>query len=480
LKSIRNSLLTVSFFILLGILCAGIIYFISTNRLIYGLIALTIISGIGLLIIAFTFVRLGFIFTFLLCSFIFLVERLVGLELPFGIARDVLLIVIFVGIFVEKTRLNQTIHWSVRNPITIFLIFYTLYLLLQFFNPNGTLQGWLFGIRGFLSYILIYIILVNLFDDFKFIILFTKLWIVIALFAAVYCLYQEFVGLPGYDLKWVTSNDIRIGLNFIQGRWRKWSFLSDVGAFGLFMAFGGVFCIAFGLDKLLSMKVRFLLLLSGLVMLWAMVYSGTRTAFAIVPIGLLMYVLLTVNQKATLILVAVLGIVSLLLLFGPFQGKTLNRIRSAFNPQHDASMLTRDLNRSAIQPYIHSHPIGGGIVTTGLLGIKYSPDHELAGFPPDSGFLETTLELGWIGLAFQLGLYFIVLYLGVLNYYSSNHALIRTLYLSYICGFFALSIGNYAKASVNQLPIGIIIMAVFALMSKLKHHDSSFIRKDSK
>jgi putative inorganic carbon (hco3(-)) transporter len=65
-----------------------------------------------------------------------------------------------------------------------------------------------------------------------------------------------------------------------------------------------------------------------------------------------------------------------------FKGKTVERLRSAFELKENASLNVRDVNRKLIQPYIYAHPIGGGLATSGKPGEAYNPDHRLAGFPP--------------------------------------------------------------------------------------------------
>src|SRR5690242_15203815 len=143
-------------------------------------------------------------------------------------------------------------------------------------------------------------------------------------------------------------------------------------------------------------------------MFFAMAYSGTRTAYIMVPAGIFLYALMTIYQKRTQILSLCFGIFFLLILFFPYNGSdTINRIRSAFAPKDDPSYMVRESNRALVQPYIYRHPIGGGLNTTGIMGLKYSPSHYLAGFPPDSGYLLTALETGWVGLAILCGLYLI-------------------------------------------------------------------------
>src|SRR5205085_4667874 len=122
------------------------------------------------------------------------------------------------------------------------------------------------------------------------------------------------------------------------------------------------------------------------ILMLGMAYSGTRTTNIMLPAGLCLYALLTITDKKTLVtvFVAILGMA--FIFFGPIQNGTINRMRTTFDTK-DESANVRDINRKYIQPYIYSHPLGGGIATAGVLGEKYNPGHPLAGFPPDSGLL---------------------------------------------------------------------------------------------
>ncbi|MEO1051430.1 MAG: O-antigen ligase family protein [Bacteroidota bacterium] len=473
-----KSLLNVLFVASVILLSIPIVYLIANSRIFMAIGILAGLIGIAVGFICFINVELGFLVCFVFCSSIFLMSRLAGTDLPYGAARDAILLILFVGILVQRIKKKAKVDWSLNNPVTIVLIIYTTYLLIQFFNPSGTIDGWLFGIRGYLSYLIAYFIILNLFKDYKYFIRFTKLWMAVALLGALYAFYQEIMGLPGFDLRWVTATEARIGLNFIQGKWRKWSFFSDSASFGLIMAFSSVYFIVLALGPF-SFRKRAFLMACGLLILVAMTFSGTRTAYAIVPAGFVLYVMLTINSKRTLIISAVMAGLLVVVIFGPFQGKTINRVRSAFRPQEEASMEVRDINRARIQPYIHSHPIGGGLVTAGEPGKRFSPNHPLAGFPPDSFYLESALEQGWIGLFLHLAIYFTVLATSIKNFYKTKNEKIRYFYLAQIAAFFSLTIGAYAKTNIAQLPTGLILMAVYAAADKLVSYEKQIEEEET-
>jgi putative inorganic carbon (hco3(-)) transporter len=186
-----------------------------------------------------------------------------------------------------------------------------------------------------------------------------------------------------------------------------------------------------------------------------------------IPAGLALYILLTISNKRTLIFTVVSIMTFVVLIYGPIYGPNMSRLRTAFRPSEDASMQVREENRDRIRPYMHSHPFGGGIGTTGPTGRKMHPGHTLAGFPPDSGYMKTVLETGYVGLFLNLLLYFIVLSIGVKNYYKTRDPAVKNLYVAYMASFFAISIGNLTQNTMAYPPADIINICIYVMMFKL-------------
>ncbi len=437
-----------------------------------GIVLLALAIGIPFVVVCIVSKKVAVVSIVTISSFIFVVNRIVGFTLPSGILIDGLLFCALLGIISKSSKKRTELKSMIRNPVSVVIFFTFIYFLLQAFNPEGSTKAWLVGMRGMGSFLVAYYVFSETFDSMKFVVLFTKFWLAVCILAALYCFYQEFVGLPSYDLRWVTENETRKGLNWIQGRWRKWSFFSDVAAFGMMMAFSSIFTIVLATGPF-QRRTKFRLLLAGGCMILAMVYSGTRGAYAMIPVGFTFFALATLNSRRTLVL-SIIGVVGILfLLFGPFYSGPINRIRSTFEPSKDPSMIVREENRNQILPYIYEHPMGGGVYTSGTFGVLYAPRHPLAGFPPDSDYFETVLETGWIGLILHLLLYAVVMVVGIVNYYKTVDKKIRVFYLAYLSAFFALTIAAFVKKAVDQFPLGFIVGAIYVLMPKLVTFDTS-------
>jgi hypothetical protein len=142
-------------------------------------------------------------------------------------------------------------------------------------------------------------------------------------------------------------------------------------------------------------------------------------------------------------------------------------------------MSVRDTKRTRMQEYVRTHPIGGGISTTGKNGVKYSAGHYLAGgWDPDSGYLLTALEMGWIGLLIFQVFFFIVIVTGIKNYFAINDPLIKTYILTYLVPFLALSVAHFTQDAIFQKPVNVIVIVAYALMIKLPSFEKKLFSVD--
>ena len=131
-------------------------------------------------------------------------------------------------------------------------------------------------------------------------------------------------------------------------------------------------------------------------------------------------------------------------------------------------MAVRDYKRLMFQEYIQSHPIGGGLNSVGNIGYRYSPGHPLAGeWEPDSGYLLTALESGWIGLIIFQSLFFIVLLTGINNFFAMDDPVLKTYMLVYIVPFMALSVAHFTQDAMFTKPMNVIVYATYALVFKI-------------
>ena len=450
---------------LLLLLSIGVTYLMVNKGILAGPITIIALGGIFLLGAILHNYKVGFYFLFGMGMFMFYLDRIVHIPIPLGIVYDALAGFVFVALFINNRERKD---WTLfKNPVTIAFFIITAYQLLQFFNPNAVSHvAWLVTLRNNVSF-LVYVVCFQMFSSVKDVKKFTWTWVVMAAIVAFYGLFQEYVGLTDFEWRWMNASPDRMQLYMIWGKLRKFSMLSDPSSFGLFMAMSCLACIVLAMGPF-KPALRMLLGFLAFIMFLSMSYSGTRTAMAMVAIGIAFFIIMTLQNRKTIIAAGALVIIGTAVLLGPFYGGTVNRIRSTFNPSDDASMAVRDIKRVRLQQYVLSHPIGGGLATTGQNGVKYSPGHYLAGgWDPDSGYLLTALEMGWIGLIIFQVFFFIVVYRGIQNYFALDDPLLKTMNLTYIVPFFALSVAHFTQDAMFQKPVNIIVIVTYAVVMRI-------------
>jgi O-Antigen ligase. len=218
---------------------------------------------------------------------------------------------------------------------------------------------------------------------------------------------------------------------------------------------------------------RALYLMMAVVHFLATSYTGTRTATLMVIAGMAFYCVLTLYEKRTLIFSGFFGILILALLFAPIHDNVvINRLRSTFEGSKDPSAMARDINRRTVQPYVWSHPIGGGLNTCGQVGQLYNPGHYLSMIPPDSAYMQTMMEQGPIGLAILLIFYYVTLRTGIKYFYRVKDPHIQTLYVANLVAIFTMQVAQFSQQAIGQYPGVLYYYAALALMMKLHQFDS--------
>lgn len=464
---LRDNRLLVLFLVVASV---SISFLVACVNIIISPLIIATIIGIVVMFLIFLDYRWGFYSGIVLTSIMFYFERLIPVSIPYGILCDLL----FLGAFVSLLFNTKEKRWrsGLYHPIAIgyFLLF--VYQLFQVFNPNAvSLAGWIISLRALL-FPLILVTSLALVAHVSGVKMILKLWLSIATFAAMYAIYQEVFGLTGFEMRWVTADPLRYGLYFVLGNMRKFSFLADPSSFGVFMAYSGLAAFSLLFAPIAKTK-KIVLAIAFVLMTLSMLYSGTRTAYAILFIGVLFFILITIRKKVTFIVAIVLGFCCVLVLFGPFYNRYVNRLRTVFRPSQDASMQVRDVNRAKWQPYVLEHPMGGGLNTTGSPGVKYSKGHELAGgdWDPDSGYFKVALEQGWIGLTIVMIFFLMVMVKGINNYFNLRDPLLQSLNLAFLIPFFAASIANYTQNAIWYKPLFLFVIVTYSVFISIEKFD---------
>lgn len=402
--------------------------------------------------------------------FAFALTRFLYADLPIGVASDVLVLATLFSLFIKRVDLKLTFNRFVHTPVVMIILVIFFYLIIEAFNPYGhSIAGWYQAFRKYLNTLFILFISYKVLDTPASIKRFLTVLFIACTVCAIYACIQQWHGLFAGELAWVMADETRFGLIFINGDFRKFSTMSDPTAFGIIMASCGILFSIIAMHE--KRRIIKFTLIGGLIFMFlGMAYSGTRTANAMTAAGFVMFVLLTLNRRSSQIFAVILVLAYLFIMYVPIYGNnTINRFRSTFQASHDESYKVRETNRAFIQPYIYTHPIGGGLATTGDAGRQYNPSSYLAGFPPDSGYLKKALEIGWIGLIIICMLYFTVMKNTIRGYFEPGSNNKKILFAACAGCIFSFYIADFAQDAIGQITDIVVYYPIIALSLRLRN-----------
>lgn len=399
--------------------------------------------------------------------------RMFGIPLPLGILipGTGYLAVLSIMASQYRKRTNSADFW--KTPISLMMLLLFFFLLMEAFNPEiDSSKGWWNFFQKQILYLLFYYVSFLMFDSIEKIRRFVKYWIILATGVALWACKQQWFGFTAFEDAFIHSDPNTTNLLFQGGMFRKFSLLPDPAAFGVMATSSALFTLVLAIRTPIK-KTRNWLYVVTFIQIIASSYSGTRTCNVMLIAGLLAYILFTINERRTIIVLLSSIFMALFLLFGPLRNSpVIFRIKTTFEGSKEPSNMVRDVNRKNIQPYIYEHPLGGGLHTCGEEGAVFYPGHRLAGYPPDSGYMKIMLEQGWIGLAINIIFYFIILQRGITGFYDSRKSEIKTLYIAFTVCFFSLVVGQYSQLGISQYPQYLFYLATLVIFYKLKEYDT--------
>lgn len=450
--------LVIGFAILFAILSSVSIVFLGVK---VALLLIAVLIGLPLIYAVIAYPKVGII-TILFSSYLLLWFLKMGITFPLGTLMDGLIGLMLFG-FLLKQKYNS--NWTLfNNPLSKVILVWIGYNLLEVINPVAeSRMAWVYTVRTVALVLIMYFIFLYNITSVNFIRIIFKIWIGLSFFAAIYGFKQEHFGFFEFEKNWLGADPVITSLYLVSGVWRKFSIFSDPVTFAYNMVISSILCFALITGPIRQWK-KIALAALGIFFLITMVYSGTRGAFVLAPVALLMFCVLKFN-RAVLFAGLIFGVVLVAMIKVPTSNPSLKRFQSAFYPSYDASYNVRKNNQKKIQPYILEHPMGGGLGATGTWGQRFSPDSYLANFPPDSGYVRVAAELGWIGLLVFCSMIFIALKTGINNYFEIKDSELKSYCLATILIVFTLNIGNYPQEALVQYPTNIYFSLVLALMN---------------
>jgi len=454
--------------ILFGLLAAGLGYLMAAEMTV-GASIFGIVIGLCLVIPVFASGGVGLAFILVYNLYIYVVPRLTGLyDLKVGIGYDALLICTLLGFVLRREGMAKGSAELFRTPVMIWTTVLYIYTAIEIANPFAhSFQGWYVSFRVATESFLLFIISYHVFKSQKRIDRYLSVLFWACFLCGLYGCIEQWHGIFPFEQRYISG--LKGGSVYYAGQVRKFSTASGPTGFGMDMAGAAVIFIILGLNEKRK-RLKWLYFFGSIIMILGSTYSGTRTSNIMLIAGIGVYILLNFDKKQTRIFAGAMALLLVFIIKLPYYSNaTLNRFRSTFEGKHDDSYLVREVNRKRIQPYIYSHPIGGGLGTTNAQGLTYNPGHPLADFQTDDGYLKTALEIGWIGLLITVILYYCVLRKGVAEYFSANKPRNRTVLAACLACLFSFMLADLAQEGINEITNVAIYYPVIAILLRMNY-----------
>lgn len=381
-------------------------------------------------------------------------------HIPIGMSIDFLILLMWVG---KGYDMQFNREWSrMKSPLTVIILIWVCYNLSEIANPwAASRAAFFYVIRPAVGYLMLYFMIWDTMKSLKKIHQVFNYVLFMGWIAAMWGIYQFKYGYFGWEMAHVIRTDT-IHLVFNHGRWRSFGPIGGPAQYGILMA--SFACIA-GNAFFIAEKRNRKILLAFLFFcyLMAMVYSGTRSSFIVLPVFYFVKVLISRNKKLYIsIIFAVFGLVVLATV--PTNNYQIQRIQSVFKASEDKSYQTRAANRKMITPWIIKHPIGGGLGSTGVWGQRFSPGTFLANFPPDSGIIRVAVELGWIGLIIFLLIYAQGFFKGVMGLWKMKSKKHKDKVEAVICLLPAWGLVEMGQEVAGVFPMSLLFWVFLAIL----------------
>lgn len=448
-------------FPILLIICSGMVLLANIYGTIFNVVIFGAILFVSAFYISYKFPRYNIFFLLgagFMVPFFIKAFRLYGI--PIGTAIEGLCFILILTLI-----LNRRLSGFMTLP-GVLLMIWIMFQALELINPIAySREASILAFRGIIPLITAFLVVYSSTDTKRDAYLLIGAWFFFSLLAGLYGLYQEFAGLPEYDFKWASADERRFQLLFTWGRMRKFSFFFSPSELGMIMALSAVggFIIVFFVKRT---GIRIMSALTGVVCLFAMIYTGSRTAMVMLPVGFMLFAIITLHPKVW-IAVGCFILVGAVLILRPSSSRALFVMSTAFNAQDDPSMNVRFKNQEMVRSYIRSHPIGFGLGSTGELGMKYAPHTFIGSFPPDSEYVEIAIESGWIGLFIWCVMLAILFGYGIVVYFRIKDPEWRVVLTLCLVVFYMMIVAQYPQEFFRSPVLTVLFSALIALVAKI-------------
>lgn len=306
-------------------------------------------------------------------------------------------------------------------------------------------------------------------------------WGALALFAVFWVWKQKTFGLT------VAENA------FLQGRGRSthllqagtliryFSVYGDAANYGIGIASTAVAFIIFGITARIK-KFKIFFLIVGILAIWGMFPSGTRTGIACLMAGFMTYIFLSKSIKIAIPFTILSGLFIFLLAFTTIGNgnQQIRRMRSAFD-KNDASANQRSINQAAMKKYMAEAPWGIGM-NVGYQNVPANNKYTfMAKVPPDSEYVFIWIHTGVIGITIFLICTAIML-IGAcwIVFFTLKNPSLRGIGAGFCCAFVSQQLGGYGNQVLLQFPNALVFYGGLTIVYILPHIEQEWIEYENK
>ncbi|MFC3196176.1 O-antigen ligase family protein [Parapedobacter deserti] len=446
--------------IVLLALSLGIAYLTSVGG---ELIPVAVISvSVGAVFIALLFRNpiWGLYLTLSFSFLIMLITREISPRVQVGLGVEILLILTWIVAFFNKIKAN----WKAANSdVTALVILWFIISVFEIVNPSApNVMGWFYEVRTTaLNLLLIIPLTMILFNKERHLDVFLKIIIAFSLVAALNGIKQLMGGMLPGEMAFLKANT---GTHFINGKLRVFSFFTDAGQFGASQAHVALICFILSAAPITLWK-RAVLVAIGVVLCYGMLISGTRGALFVFA-GVLIGLFLTKKFKLLFLgVMMMIGLVAFLKFTTIGQGNYhIRRLRTAVNPEQDASYIVRLNSQERLRTYLAARPFGGGLGTIGGNGQEFNPNGFLATVEPDSYWVKVWAMYGIVGLVIWFGIMMYIMGKCCGIIWNIRDPVLRIKLVALVSGTIGIFIASYGNEVINRTPSSIIVYMSWAII----------------
>lgn len=364
-------------------------------------------------------------------------------------------------------------HWGRSMNLMMFAAFlWILLCLLEVFNDTCSLginvAAWFTGFRLMAAQLVYFILIFSIYINSPEVLTkYLKIWACLTLFSVYWTFKQEYIGLNPFENARIHAYG---STHYVNGIIRYWSTFSDAANYGCNAAATSVAFLLIGItSKFRKDKIFFIIV--GLLTLWGMFQSGTRTAIGCFFAGLMVYVVLSKSVKLAVPIV-VFGIISFCLLVFTNIGQgndQIRRMRSAFD-KSDASANVRDTNKATMAKYLRDAPWGIGIAIRSGDVPANNKYVILSNIAPDSEYVYMWIHTGAIGVTvFTISMLLMLFGACWTVLFKLKNKSLVGIGAAICCAFTAIQVGGYLNQVIFQYPNGLIFFGGLAIVYVLPY-----------